>query len=215
LMLSFEGDHQQQHVQHPAQQQTELQAPRAAAPAVAAGGADNASKNLVPCSSAPLAPPTTTGPWHLPGSSGPGPAALSFHDGLPFPMPIPLLPAQAGLPPLARPVQPQPQPAQQQMELPPLPTEQELAWLKQHSLELQAAALLVLFCMHAAQPPLPFPGLRSVGEAAAAAPAPAPPRLSASASGSQPVGAAARGGGGGGSVKIYLSAEHQAAVLGT
>ncbi|KAI3425156.1 hypothetical protein D9Q98_008927 [Chlorella vulgaris] len=211
LMLSFEGDHQQQHVQHPAQQQTELQAPPAAAPAAAAGGADNAPGDPVPCSCAPLAAPTTTGPWHLPGSSGPGPAALSFHDGLPFPMPIPLLPAPAGLPPLARLVQPQPQPSQQQMELPPLPTEQELAWLKQHSLELQAAALLVLFCIHAAQPPLPFPGLRSVGEAAAAAPA--PPQLGASATGSQPVEAVAHGRGGGGSVKIYLSAEHQAAVL--
>jgi hypothetical protein len=138
------------------------------------------------------------------------------------------------------------QPAEQQLPggVPPpplaLPTEAQLQQLREHSPQLQAAALLLLFCLHAAHPPLPPPGMASAAQQAAAQQVAGP--ATAAAAGSP----AANGGGsgereeegedaqgdgdgraeeegprysltvvgGGGRVKIYLGREHQKALLG-
>lgn len=159
-----------------------------------------------------------------------------------------------------------------------LPSEGQLERLRQHTPELGAAALLLLFCLHAAHPPLPDPGLASAAQTAAGlvtVAAGAEPARSGAADGTPAAGAAneqpgsggpaaAEGGqqvggpagddagtvqtagdrehvasgggggdaqgpalrtepnpargletmGGGGRVKIYLSKEHQQALLG-
>ena len=181
------------------------QAPVAAAAVLAAGRPGTGFGHAPLLASGPLLPAAAAVaggsaagagwvvPW-APGFAWPAPGA-----------PIPFL--------LPQPAPgPQPQAAQQPVLL-PLPTDEQLEQLRGHSLELQAAALLALFCLHAAHPPMPSPGLRSVGEAGAAGPGPDTAALEGGGGGGgggQPSGV----GGGGGRVKIYLSAEHQQALLG-
>ena len=83
-----------------------------------------------------------------------------------------------------------------------LPDEAQLQQLQQHTPELQAAALLVLFCLHVAHPPLPKPGLASAAQQAAGVP------------GAHPAAAAEQAGGSGGAAGAAGSAPAEAARAG-